>query len=213
MTPYQLLLGDHGTLVLLGAIGLVALLVMLAAGFEIVQARTGGMDPASLPDWLEEHGPALLVAAGLPALLLACGAAAGLTLSLGGNPERADLRLGWLLALLVDLGVVVAVIAIGLGSPLKQHWGLSVTAFGAAVGLLFPLLWVINALPFGLDGSLAYPERFVFALMVGLLLLLVIVGGAAVVGLGVTVLRAALAWRRERLAAPPLSRPRRLSRP
>lgn len=212
MTPYQLLLGDHGTLVLLGAIVLVALLVMLAAGIELTPTRAGGTDPAALPDWLDEHGPGLVVMAGLPALLLACGAAAGLALSLGGNPERADLRLGWLLALLVDAGTIVAVIAIGFGSSLKQHWGLSVTAFGAAVGLLFPLLWVINALPFGLDGSLAYPERFVFALMVGLLLGLVIVGGAAVVGLGVTVLRAALIWRRERLAAPPLSPRRRFSR-
>jgi len=200
MTPFDFVLGEHGPRWLLGAVLLAALLTTVAAALEIALERAGGPDPAALPDWIAEHGPPLFVFAGAPALLLATLAALLLTLLLGGNPERAGLPLTT--TLLVDVAVIVAMLGCGLGSPLTQHWGLAITAFGIGVGAIFPLLFVANALPFAADGGLEYPDRFIFALTVGLILFSLTLAGAALVALGAICVRIARALRDRRAARP-----------
>ena len=196
MTPFDLVLGEHGPTWLLGAIAVAAVLTLLAAALEIALVRAGGPDPGAPPDWFAARGPALFVLAGLPALVLAVGAGVALTLALGGNPEYAGIPL--IVPLLLVLGVIVAVLAVGAGSPLTQHWGLAVAAFGAGLSAMFPLLFIANALPFAEDGSLAYPERLIFALTVGLILLSQIIAAAALVALAVTSLRTYQALRQRR---------------
>ena len=184
MTLLDLVLGGHGPTWLLCAIALAAVLTLLAATLEIASVRAGGPDPVAQPDWFAVRGPALFVLAGLPALVFAVGGAAALTLALGGNPERSGIPL--IVPLLLDVAVIVAVLALGAGSPLTQHWGLGIAAFGVGVSAIFPLLFIANALPFAEGGGLAYPERLVFALTVGLILLTQIVAAAALVALAVT---------------------------
>ena len=196
MTPFDLILGEHGRAWLLGALILAALLTLVAAALEIALERRGGADPGASPDWFAERGPALFVLAGLPALLLAVGATVVLTLALGGNPERSGMPL--LVPLLLNLGVLVAVLCGGVGSPLTQHWGLGIAAFGVGVSAMFPLLFLANALPFADDGSLAYPDRAVFALTVGLILLSQMLAASALIALAVTSLRTYQAVRARR---------------
>ena len=187
MTPFRVILGDGGPTLLLAAIGVAAVLTLVAAALEIALERAGGPDPAAPPDWFAERGPALFVLGGVPALALACLGAAALTLALGGDPEESALPVA--VSLLLDVCVVVAIVCCGLGSPLTRHWGLAITAFGAGVGAVFVLLFVVNALPFADSGSLAYPERFVFALAVGLILAALVVAAAALIALAVTSVR------------------------
>lgn len=190
MTLFDLILGENGPAWLLGAVAIAAVLTLVAAGLEIALERAGGPDPTTPPDWIAEHGPALFILAGLPALLIAIGASFGLTIALGNNPERSGLPL--LVPAFLDLAVIVAIIAGGLGSPMTQHWGLGVAVFGAGVSAIFPLLYLANTLPFAGDGSLPYPDRFVFALAVSLILLTQIAAAAALVSLTVTSIRT---WR------------------
>jgi hypothetical protein len=187
MTAFDLLLGGLGPRLLLAGIALAGALTLLAALLEMALERAGGPDPAVLPDWFAEHGPALFVFAGLPALGLAMAGVFGLTLALGGNPDETGLPV--LLPVLLDMCVLVAVLACGAGSRLTQHWGLAITAFAAGVCLHFPLLFVAGSLPFTDDGGLAYPERLAFALTVALILLATVVAAAALVALAVTCLR------------------------
>lgn len=189
MTPFDLVLGDHGPALLLGAIALAAALTLLTALLQVALTRAGGPDPAALPDPLAEHGPKLVVLGGMPALILAALAATGMTLILGGRPNADDLQAARPLGLALSLGTLVAAVCLGLGPPLGEHWGAAVTGFGAGVGLLFPNLLVINQLPFAEDGSIAYPDRAVFALMVALLLVAIVLIAASLLGLAVS------AWR------------------
>jgi len=190
MTLFDLILGENGPAWLLGAVAIAAVLTVIAAGLEIALERAGGPDPTAPPDWVAEHGPALFVLAGLPALLIAIGASFVLTIALGNNPERSGLPL--LVPAFLDLAVIIAIIAGGLGSPMTQHWGLGVAVFGVGVSAIFPLLYLANTLPFAGDGSLPYPDRFVFALAVGLILLTQIAAAAALISLAVTSIRT---WR------------------
>jgi len=196
MTPFDLLLGGDGPLVLLGAIVLTALLTLLAAGLEIVLERAGGADPAALPDWFARHGPTVFVYAGVPAIVASFAGGLILTLMLGGNPARSGLWTGW--PVLLDLGVLVAILACGIGSPLTQHWGLGIAVFSAGAGAIFPLLFIANALPFGESGALAYPDRVVLALTVGLILTAFISAAAGLIALGVTSARTWCSLRRLR---------------
>jgi hypothetical protein len=190
MTLFDLVLGENGPAWLLGAVAIAALLTLAAAGLEIALERAGGPDPAAAPDWFAEHGPALFMLAGLPALLIALGASLILTVALGNNPERSGLPL--IVPALLDLAVIVAIIAGGLGSPMTQHWGLGIAVFGFGVSAIFPLLYLTNTLPFAADGSLPYPDRFIFALAVGLILLTQIAAAAALISLVATSVRT---WR------------------
>ena len=199
MTLLDLVLGERGPVVLFGAVVLAAALTVVAAGLEIALERSGGADPARLPDWFAERGPAIFVLAGVPALLGAAIAAAALTLVLGDNPESAGLPL--IVPVLLDIAIIAAVLAIGVGAPTTQHWGLAIAVFGAGLSAMFPLLFVADGLPFAPDGSLGYPERFVFALVNGLILTTQILAGAALVSLAVSALRT-LGALRERTDAP-----------
>jgi hypothetical protein len=190
MTLFDLILGENGPAWLLGAVAIAAVLTMAAAGLEIALERAGGPDPAAAPDWFAEHGPALFILAGMPTLLIAVGASFALTIALGSNPERSGLPV--LVPALLDIAVIVAILAAGLGSPMTQHWGLGIAVFGAGVSAIFPLLYLTNTLPFAADGSLPYPDRFVFALGVGLILLTQIAAAAALIALAVTSVRT---WR------------------
>lgn len=190
MTLFDLVLGENGPMWLLGAVAFAAVLTMTAAGLEIALERAGGPDPGAPRDWFAEHGPALFILAGMPALLIAIGAAFVLTVALGSNPERSGLPL--LVPALLDLAVIVAIVAGGLGSPMTQHWGLGIAVFGVGVSAIFPLLYLANTLPFAGDGSLPYPDRFVFALAVGLILLTQIAAAAALIALAVAAVRT---WR------------------
>ena len=205
MTLFDLILGEQGPVWLLGAVVLAALLTLVAAALEIALERTGGADPSRLPDWFAEHGPPLFIFAGLPALLLAAVATAALTLALGGNPERAGIPL--IVPVLLDIAVLVAVLALGLGAPTTQHWGLAIAVFGACLSAMFPLLFVADRLPFAPDGGLDYPERLVFAVVNGLILFTHMLAAAALISLGVTALRT-LGALRER-PNPPAPFPRR----
>jgi len=196
MTLFDLVLGENGPAWLLGGVALAAVLSMVAAGLEIALERSGGPDPAATPDWFAERGPALFVLAGLPTLLFAMIGSIVLTLALGNNPERSGLPL--IVPILLDLSVIVAVICCGLGSPMTQHWGLGIAVFGVGVSAIFPLLFLTNQLPFDVDGSLSYPDRFVFALAVGLILLTQIAALAALVSLAVTSFRTYRALRARR---------------
>jgi len=187
MTLFDLVLGERGPAWLLGAVVLAAALTLLAAALEIALERAGGPDPARLPDWFAERGPALFVLAGVPALLLAAAAAMALTLALGGNPERSGIPLA--IPLLLDLAVLIAVLAIGIGAPTTQHWGLAIAVFGACLSAMFPLLFVADGLPFAADGSLGYPQRLIFALANGLILTTQILAASALVSVAVSALR------------------------
>jgi lysylphosphatidylglycerol synthetase-like protein (DUF2156 family) len=189
MTPFDLVLGERGPVWLLGAVIVAALLTAIAAGLEIALERAGGPDPGAAPDWFAERGPALFVLGGVPAILLATGVAIVLTLALGGNPEDSGLPVA--IGLLVNLAVFVAIVCIGLGSPLAQHWGLGIAVFGAGISAMFPLLVIANALPFDDDGSLPYPDRIVFALVVGLILFSLTLAAAALLSLAVNAFRTA----------------------
>ena len=189
MTPFHVVFGEHGPTVLLWAIALAAVLTLVAAGLEIALERRGGPDPAATPDWFARHGPALFVFVGMPALTLATLSTAGLALVLGGNPDHSGVPLFW--PLLLDLIVLMAVVAAAVGSPLGQHWGLGVAVFGASAGAVFPLLFLVNALTFADDGGIAYPDRIVFAIAVGLILLTVTIAAAALLSLVVAAIRTA----------------------
>jgi hypothetical protein len=189
MTPIHLILGDSGPAVLFGGIVLAAVLMLVAATIEIALERAGGPDPAQPPDWVAERGPALFLFVAMPALALAFTLATGLTLTLGSNPDETGLSRLWPVVLTV--AAIVAAIAGGVGAPLAQHWGLGIAVFGLGVSAIFPLLYVANALPFGSDGSLPYPPRLVFGLVVGLIVVAIVVAGAALVSLAVTVVRCA----------------------
>ena len=193
MTLFDLVLGENGPAWLLGGVAIAALLTLIAAGFEIALERAGGPDPAAVPDWFSDHGPALFILAGMPALLIALGASFVLTIALGNNPERSGLPL--IVPVLFDLAVIVAIIAGGLGSPMTQHWGLGIAVFAVGVSAIFPLLYLANTLPFAGDGSLPYPDRFIFALAVGLILLTQIAAAAALIALAVTCVRTWRAFR------------------
>ncbi|MGD9893443.1 MAG: hypothetical protein AB7R89_00400 [Dehalococcoidia bacterium] len=200
MTLFDIVLGENGPAWLLGAVAIAAALTLIAAGLEIALERAGGPDPAATPDWFAEHGPALFILAGMPALLIALAASLILTVALGNNPERSGLPL--VVPIFLDLAVIVAIIAIGLGSPMTQHWGLGIAAFGVGVSAIFPLLYLTNTLPFAPDGSLPYPDRFIFALAVGLILLTQVAAAAALISLIATSVRT---WRalRARRDLPP----------
>jgi hypothetical protein len=200
MTLFDIVLGENGPAWLLGAVVLAAVLTLIAAGLEIALVRAGGPDPAAAPDWFAEHGPALFILAGMPALLIALAASLILTIALGSNPERSGLPL--IVPVFLDLAVIIAIIAIGVGSPMTQHWGLGIAVFGFGVSAIFPLLYLANTLPFAADGSLLYPDRFIFAFAVGLILLTQIAAAAALISLVATSVRA---WRtlRARRASPP----------
>jgi hypothetical protein len=187
MTPFDLAFGEGGPRLMLAGIALAGVLTLVAAALDILLERAGGPDPATRPDWFAERGPAIFVFIGMPALALAALGAFSLTLVLGGNPEQSGLPSR--LQLLLDLCVVVAIVACGVGSPLTQHWGLAIAAFAVGIGIMFALLFVTNLLPFTEDGALAYPERFVFALTVALLLITFIGAAAALVALAVTSIR------------------------
>jgi hypothetical protein len=189
MTPFDLVLGESGPIWLLGAVAIAAVLTAIAAGLEIALELAGGPDPGAAPDSFAEHGPALFWLGGVPAILLATSFAVGLTLALGGNPEESGLPMAT--GLLVDLAVIVAVICIGLGSPLAKHWGLGIAVFGAGISAMFPLLVIANSLPFDVAGGIAYPDRIVFALVVGLILFSLTLAAAALVSLGVNAFRTA----------------------
>jgi hypothetical protein len=196
MTLFDLVLGEHGPAWLLGAVLLSAVLTLVAAALEIALVRVGGADPSRLPDWFAEHGPAIFVFAGMPALVLCALATAVLTLMLGGNPETSGIPI--VVPLLLDLGVIVAVLALGAGGPTTQHWGLAIAVFGACLSAMFPLLFIADGLPFTPSGSLDYPERFVFALTNALILITQVLATAALVSLVVGALRTFAALR-ERL--------------
>ncbi len=195
MSPFDLALGEHGPAWLLGAVALAALLTVLAAGLEIALERADGPDPGAPPDWFAERGPTVFLLVGLPALLLATSATIILTLALGGNPERSGIPMA--VPLLLVLGIVAAVACLGIGAPTTQHWGLSIAVFGVGLSAIFPLLFVADALPFDSDGGLAYPERLIFALINGLMMIAQIAAAAALVSLAVTALRTGrqMRWR------------------
>jgi hypothetical protein len=200
MTLFDIVLGENGPAWLLGAVVIAAVLTLVAAGLEIAFVRAGGPDPTAAPDWFAEHGPALFILAGMPALLIAIAASFILTVALGNNPERSGLP--FIVPLLLDLAVIVAIIAIGLGSPMTQHWGLGIAVFGVGVSAIFPLLFLTDTLPFAPDGSLPYPDRFIFALAVGLILLTQIAAAAALIALVATSVRTWRALRAPRSAPP-----------
>ncbi|MGH2585732.1 MAG: hypothetical protein ACRDJE_12535 [Dehalococcoidia bacterium] len=196
MTIFDLVLGENGPAWLLGAVVLAAVLTTVAAGFEILLERAGGADPTAPPDWFADHGPAVFVLGGVPLAALATIGAIILTLALGSNPQQSGLP--FLVPVILNLAVFAAIICCGVGSPLAQHWGLGIAAFGIGIGAVFPLLFIANSLPFGDDGSLLYPDRLIFAIVVGLILLTQIVAGAALIALAVTSLRAFQALRTRR---------------
>ena len=200
MTLFDLILGERGPAWLLGAVVVAAALTLVAASLEIVLERSGGPDPSRLPDWFAEHGPPFFVFAGLPALLLATLAAAALTLALGGNPEWSGIP--FVVPLFLDLAVLVAVLGLGVGAPTTQHWGLAIAVFGASLSAMFPLLFVADRLPFAPDGGLDYPERLVFAVVNGTILLTQLLATAALISLLVSALRTWGALR-ERVVARP----------
>ena len=205
MTLFDLILGEQGPVWLVGAVVLAALLTLVAATLEIVLERTGGADPSRLPDWFAAHGPPLFIFAGVPALLLAALATAALTLALGGNPERAGIP--FIVPVLLDVAVLVAVLALGVGAPTTQHWGLAIAVFGACLSAMFPLLFVADRLPFAPDGGLDYPERFVFAVVNGLIILTQVLAMAALVSLAVSALRTYAALGERPAARPSLPTP------
>jgi hypothetical protein len=198
MTLFDLVLGEHGPAWLLGAVVLAAVLTLVAAALEITLERAGGAEPSRLPDWFADHGPALFVFAGMPALLFSALATAILTLVLGGNPETSGIPI--VVPVLLDLAVIVAVVTLGAGGPTTQHWGLAIAVFGACLSAMFPLLFVADGLPFTPSGSLDYPERLVFALTNALTLITQVLAAAALVSLLVYALRTFVALR-ERLSA------------
>jgi hypothetical protein len=187
MTPFHVVFGEHGPTALLGAIAVAAVLTLIAAGLEIALERAGGPDPAAPPDWFARHGPALFVLAGVPALGIATLGTIALSLALGGNPDRSNLPILW--PLLLDLVVLVGVDTTAAGSPLGQHWGLGVAVFGVSAAAVFPLLFVINTLTFNENGGIPYPDRIVFSITVGLILLTVMIAMSALLALGITSLR------------------------
>jgi hypothetical protein len=187
MMLFDLLFGEDGPRLLLAAMIIAGVLTLLAAALEVALERGGGADPATLPDWFAEHGPAVFVFAGLPALILAAAGAFGLTLALGGNPDTSGLPAA--LPVLLDLCVLVAILGCGAGLPLTQHWGLAITAFGSGISLLFPLLLAAGRLSFSDDGGVPYPDRLVFALVIALLLIVTVVAAAALLALAISGLR------------------------
>lgn len=200
MTLFDVVLGGHGPALMLGALVLAALLTLVAATLEIALERAGGPDPAALPDWFARRGPAFFVLGGLPAIAVAVVAAIALTLALGSNPERSGMPPA--VPLLLNLSVIVAIVCCGIGSPLTQHWGLGIAVFGIGLSAIFPLLFVANALPFADDSSIGYPDRLIFALAVGLILLTQILAASALLALGVTGLRTFRALRTRRMSEP-----------
>ena len=209
MTALHLVLGEGGPPLLLGAIVVAAGLTLVAAALEIALERVGGPDPAALPDWFAEHGPALFVFGGMPALTIVLLSTAGLALALGANPEETDYSAA--VPLLLDLVLLIAVIGLGAGSPLIQHWGLGIIAFAAGVGAIFVLLFLAETLPFADNGSLGYPERLVFAIIVALIAAAVIAAAAALLAICVAGFRTYRALRIRRDAPPSGPAPNRLT--
>lgn len=195
-------LDESGPLLLLASIALAAVLTLVAAALEITLERAGGPDPARTPDWFARNGPALFLFGGAPSLLLAMALTFGLTVALGGNPDHSSLSGVW--PALLDLAVLASIICWGIGSPLTQHWGLGVAAFGAGVSATFPLLFVALQLPFAEDGSLPYPDRLIFALTVALIVATLTLAAAALIALAVTSVRTYQALRSARQATPVL---------
>src|SRR5262249_37115741 len=153
----------------------------------IALTRAGGPDPGATPDWLAREGPRVFLFAGLPALAIGFLTAVGLTLALGGGEDITGVSSLWVV--LLDLMVLAAVVGLGVGAPATQHWGLGIALFSVATGAIFPLLFVTNALPFEDGGGLAQPQLSIFALTVGLMLVSLVLAGAALLALAVASLR------------------------
>ncbi|HZQ37101.1 MAG TPA: hypothetical protein VFD32_14310 [Dehalococcoidia bacterium] len=181
MTPLNVILGNQASAILVLSVVGALLLACACAAMDLLGGSAMRRAPAvHLP--LRET---TFVWIGLPALLVLAIAGGALGAVSSGSTDAGrglDLIL-WC----ANAAFIVAVLAIGLCSPLARHWALGLAAFAAGMGALMLFLVMISALGLGdaagliTDGS----HQLVFGVAVGGVFLGIAVAGAALLALAV----------------------------
>jgi hypothetical protein len=178
VTPLDAILGNQASAVfILAAVGV----LLLSAAGGALDYMGGDLRPRS-PLYHERGRLFAFAFVGLPAAFLLLGAGGALGALASGAPEagRGMKALLWL----TNIAFVACVVICGLCSPMARHWGLGLAGFAAGLGLIFPLLALISQLGFDDSGLLASaPDRAVFGVTVGAILLAVALAAASIVAM------------------------------
>ncbi len=181
MTPLNLILGNQSSAIFVLSIVGALLLACACAAMDVLGGPAAGRAPAAQPPLRE----AAFVWVGLPALLVLAvsGGALG-AVSSGSTDAGRGLELVLWCA---NAAFIVAVLVVGLCSPLARHWALGLAAFVAGMGALMLFLMMISALGLG-DAAGLITDRshqLVFGVAVGGVFLGIAVAGAALLALAV----------------------------
>jgi len=183
VTPLNVILGNQASAIFVLSVVGALLLACACAAMDVLggPGAGGGRTPA-VPLPLRE---AAFVWVGLPALLVLAVAGGVLgAVSSGSTDAGRGLELVLWCA---NAAFIVAVLMIGLCSPLARHWALGLAAFTAGMGASMLFLVMISALGLG-DAAGLITDRshqLVFGVAVGGVFLGVAVAGAALLALAV----------------------------
>lgn len=192
MSLLDYVLGDRAGSYLLVSCLLVATLAIIAAIVDIplktIRDARLGLNAEGARSPADTSIRILGVAAAIIAFL---GAAVEAFLASGPTFAQVD---GTDLVIATDLAGVLVVLIWGLTPPLARHWGLCLGAFGLGLAALFLAFAVVLRLDFQITGTLAStPDRSIFAVVAGVILLAVAACLAAIVGLVAHIVRGAVA--------------------
>lgn len=181
MTPLNVILGNQAS----------AILVLSVVGALLLACACAAMDVLSGPATMRVAGPLasqremVFVWLGLPAVLVL--ALTGGTLGAVSSGSTDTGRGLDLILWCANAAFVIAVLVIGLCSPLTRHWALGLAAFVAGMGAMMLFLMMISALGLGdaagliTDGS----HQLVFGVAVAGVFLGIALAGAALLALAV----------------------------
>jgi hypothetical protein len=197
VTPLDALLGSHASAILVLSVVAVLLLAAAAAVLDFMSGAFRVLSPVAF------EGPrtGALVTVGLPAAfaLLAGAGTLGAVVSGTAEPGKGTEALLWL----TNVAFVLSVLVCGLCSPMARHWGLGLAGFAAGLGVIFALLRLISSLGFDSSGLLtSAPDRLVFGVTTGGIMLAAALAGAALVAMIAYVAERTVLLLRHRLPLP-----------
>jgi hypothetical protein len=181
VTPLNLILGNQASAIFVLSVVGALLLACACAAMDVLGGPPAGRAPR-VPLPLRE---AAFVWVGLPALLVL--AVSGGALGAVGAGSTDAGRGVDLILWCANAAFVVAVLAIGLCSPLARHWAIGLAAFAAGMGAMMLFLAMISALGLG-DAAGLITDRshqLVFGVAVGGVFLGIAVASAALLALAV----------------------------
>ncbi|MHB8574543.1 MAG: hypothetical protein ACYDCQ_04355 [Dehalococcoidia bacterium] len=193
MTSLNAILGSQSTAILVLAVVGVVLLAAAAGTLDFLSGTTRVLSPLAL----SPVRSSAFIWLGLPAAFVLIGVGGLLGALTSGMTQTGDgtRMLLWL----VNGAFLLVVAACGTSSPLARHWGLGIAAFAVGLGAIFPLLAVISALSFNESGLLiAAPDRAVFGIAIGGILLAIALCGCAIVSMACYIVERTAALLRSR---------------